>query len=146
MDGLVSTGNKFPYTILKIIFSNRKFFMNYFINIFFSCVDKDSHFSMMQLDKVVRSCSCFSKLFLRRKYLMRKNTSVYSYFKTCDEFRVNEIKNLIRLQNSRWVKQSDIFFSFLAIKKYIKNFCPILLFDAFFIIPRVRRANFTFVQ
>ena len=26
MDGLVSTGNKFPYTILKIIFANKKNF------------------------------------------------------------------------------------------------------------------------
>ena len=45
MDGLVSTGNKFPYTILKIIFSNRKFFMNYFINILFFVVDKGEAFS-----------------------------------------------------------------------------------------------------
>jgi hypothetical protein len=34
MDGLVSTGNKFPYTILKIIFTIRKNISNFFINIF----------------------------------------------------------------------------------------------------------------
>ena len=33
MDGLVSTGNKFPYTILKIIFANKKIFSHFFINI-----------------------------------------------------------------------------------------------------------------
>jgi hypothetical protein len=34
MDGLVSTGNKFPYTILKIIFTIRKNISIFFINIF----------------------------------------------------------------------------------------------------------------
>jgi len=34
MDGLVSTGNKFPYTILKIIFTIRKNISKIFINIF----------------------------------------------------------------------------------------------------------------
>gem|GEM_PF-2654354 len=33
MDGLVSTGNKFPYTILKINFAIRKNISNFFINI-----------------------------------------------------------------------------------------------------------------
>jgi len=33
MDGLVSTGNKFPNTILKRIFMNKKIFQEYFINI-----------------------------------------------------------------------------------------------------------------
>lgn len=33
MDGLVSTGNKFPYTILKIIFAIRKEIILFFINI-----------------------------------------------------------------------------------------------------------------
>ncbi len=40
MDGLVSTRKKIPYTILKIIFSNKKNFGNYFINILFFVVDK----------------------------------------------------------------------------------------------------------
>ncbi|HUS00711.1 MAG TPA: hypothetical protein VMY77_03245, partial [Chitinophagaceae bacterium] len=44
MDGLVSTGKKFPYTILKIIFSNKKIFDHFFINILFGLVDKDEHF------------------------------------------------------------------------------------------------------
>ena len=35
VDGLVSTGNKFPYTILKRIFSFQKNFFIYFINIYF---------------------------------------------------------------------------------------------------------------
>ncbi|HNA16606.1 MAG TPA: hypothetical protein PKG89_09285, partial [Ferruginibacter sp.] len=41
IDGLVSTGNKIPYTILKRNFSNRKIFSEYFINIFFLAVDKE---------------------------------------------------------------------------------------------------------
>lgn len=41
MDGLVSTGKKFPYTILKIIFSNKKIFDHFFINILLRLVDKD---------------------------------------------------------------------------------------------------------
>jgi len=41
MDGLVSTGNKFPDTILVIIFSNKKNFSNYFIHIFHIAVDND---------------------------------------------------------------------------------------------------------
>jgi hypothetical protein len=40
MDGLVSTGNKFPNTILEIIFINQKIFPNYFINILIVAVDK----------------------------------------------------------------------------------------------------------
>ena len=40
MDGLVSTGNKFPYTILKIVFSNAKNFYNNFIHIFIFNVNK----------------------------------------------------------------------------------------------------------
>ncbi len=35
IDGLVSTGNQIPYTILKIIFPNEKIFHWFFINIFF---------------------------------------------------------------------------------------------------------------
>ena len=42
MDGLVSTGKQFPYTILKIIFTIRKKIFNYFINIFILPVDKES--------------------------------------------------------------------------------------------------------
>jgi hypothetical protein len=39
MDGLVSTGNKIPYTILKIIFTNKKQFGINFIHIFFKDVN-----------------------------------------------------------------------------------------------------------
>jgi hypothetical protein len=39
IDGLISTGNVIPYTILKIYFSNIKFFCNYFIHIFFCDVN-----------------------------------------------------------------------------------------------------------
>jgi hypothetical protein len=42
IDGLVSTGNQIPYTILKIIFPNEKIFQWFFINIFFCAVDKGS--------------------------------------------------------------------------------------------------------
>ena len=44
MDGLVSTGNKFPYTILKIIFAIRKIFGHFFINILKPVVDKPGIF------------------------------------------------------------------------------------------------------
>ena len=44
MDGLVSTGNKFPYTILEIIFINQKKIPYYFINILIVAVDKRTHF------------------------------------------------------------------------------------------------------
>jgi hypothetical protein len=40
IDGLVSTGKKFPYTILKINFALRKNICNFFINILKWCVDK----------------------------------------------------------------------------------------------------------
>jgi len=40
IDGLVSTGTKFPYTILKIIFANKKIFLLFFINILKCVVDK----------------------------------------------------------------------------------------------------------
>ena len=39
IDGLVSTGNQIPYTILKRIFANIKLFPKNFINIFFIAVD-----------------------------------------------------------------------------------------------------------
>jgi hypothetical protein len=42
IDGLVSTGNQIPYTILKRIFANIKLFPKNFINIFFIAVD-NSH-------------------------------------------------------------------------------------------------------
>ena len=44
MDGLVSTGNKFPITILEIILFNQKIFANYFINILKFPVDKTTGF------------------------------------------------------------------------------------------------------
>jgi len=40
MDGLVSTGNEFPFTILEIIFSLTKNISNYFINILNGVVEK----------------------------------------------------------------------------------------------------------
>jgi hypothetical protein len=40
IDGLVSTGNQIPYTILKINFANQKIFLNYFIHILNMVVDK----------------------------------------------------------------------------------------------------------
>jgi hypothetical protein len=40
IDGLVSTGNKFPDTILKRILSNQKKFPKYFIHILNITVDK----------------------------------------------------------------------------------------------------------
>lgn len=41
MYGLVSTGTKFPHTILKRIFTNQKKIVNYFIHIFNAAVEKD---------------------------------------------------------------------------------------------------------
>ena len=40
IDGLVSTGNQIPFTILKIIFPNQKIFRKNFIHILFYAVDK----------------------------------------------------------------------------------------------------------
>jgi hypothetical protein len=40
MDGLVSTGNEFPFTILEINFSLTKNISNYFINILIGLVEK----------------------------------------------------------------------------------------------------------
>jgi hypothetical protein len=48
MDGLVSTGTKFPYTILKRIFPNKKKNRINFINIFFGAVDKGRCFLMQK--------------------------------------------------------------------------------------------------
>ncbi len=45
MDGLVSTGNKLPNTILNIIFANKKIFLINFINIIFSPVDNRTSIS-----------------------------------------------------------------------------------------------------
>jgi hypothetical protein len=42
IDGLVSTGNQIPYTILKRIFANIKLFPKNFINIFFIAVDNSN--------------------------------------------------------------------------------------------------------
>ena len=36
--------NKFPYTILEIIFANQKIFIKNFINIFYLLVDKETIF------------------------------------------------------------------------------------------------------
>ena len=51
MDGLVSTGKQIPYTILKIIFANKKKNLNYFINILIWPVDKGTVFSQQFLEK-----------------------------------------------------------------------------------------------
>ena len=48
IDGLVSTGNQIPYTILKRIFANIKLFPKNFINIFNTAVD-NSHANLMLL-------------------------------------------------------------------------------------------------
>lgn len=39
IDGLISTGNVIPFTILYIYFIYKKFFHNYFIHIFFKDVN-----------------------------------------------------------------------------------------------------------
>ncbi len=53
MDGLVSTGNKFPYTILKIIFAIRKKITLFFINIFKQVVDKLPLFNFKSANIIV---------------------------------------------------------------------------------------------
>lgn len=50
MDGLVSTGNKFPNTILNINFANKKIFSINFINILFSAVDNRTHVIIIMAD------------------------------------------------------------------------------------------------
>lgn len=54
MYGLVSTGNKFPYTILKIIFANQKNISIYFIHILNIAVDKANDFSYTEFAKLVK--------------------------------------------------------------------------------------------
>ncbi len=51
MYGLVSTGNKFPYTILKIIFANQKNISIYFIHILNIAVDKAHGSSCIEFAK-----------------------------------------------------------------------------------------------
>ncbi|CAN5281041.1 hypothetical protein BH09BAC2_BH09BAC2_02610 [soil metagenome] len=63
MDGLVSTGNKFPYTILKIIFTNMKKYSTFFINILFFHVDNCKRILLLK--------QCFMN-FLRK--------IIYNYF------------------------------------------------------------------
>jgi hypothetical protein len=46
IDGLVSTGNQIPYTILKRIFANIKLFPKNFINIFNTAVDNSGLFKV----------------------------------------------------------------------------------------------------
>ena len=60
MDGLVSTGNKFPYTILKNLLPNAKIFLNNFINILAADVDCVVFLHSFLLDVFV----CFSIAFL----------------------------------------------------------------------------------
>lgn len=47
MDGLVSTGIQIPYTILKIIFANKKKNLKYFIHIFFDAVENGKIICML---------------------------------------------------------------------------------------------------
>ena len=56
IDGLVSTGNRIPDTILKRIFTNIKLFPKNFINIFSAAVDKGDGFC-------THSAHFFSSLF-----------------------------------------------------------------------------------
>lgn len=58
MDGLVSTGNKFPSTILEINFFNQKKIPNYFINILKRLVDKPTPLWCL-LSAVKDHCSSF---------------------------------------------------------------------------------------
>lgn len=55
MYGLVSTGTKFPHTILKRIFTNQKKIVNYFIHIFNAAVEKDEAKSMSMKAKFFES-------------------------------------------------------------------------------------------
>jgi hypothetical protein len=68
MDVLVSTGNKFPYTILEINFFNQKIFCNYFINIFYFAVDKhDEKWSCLTNNLIDRKnllSTCLKKYFI----------------------------------------------------------------------------------
>ncbi|HAO46284.1 MAG TPA: hypothetical protein DCQ97_05125 [Chitinophagaceae bacterium] len=60
IDGLVSTGNQIPYTILKRNFSNRKKNPKYFINIFFWPVDKEAFSTHVSCTKTFRSITTMS--------------------------------------------------------------------------------------
>jgi hypothetical protein len=59
MYGLVSTGNKFPYTILKIIFANQKNILSYFMHILNFAVDKAEHFSPDDFELRAFQTYCF---------------------------------------------------------------------------------------
>ena len=52
IDGLVSTGNKFPYTILKINFALRKNICNFFINILNLRVDNHQN-KTLKIEKTI---------------------------------------------------------------------------------------------
>ena len=66
IDGLVSTGKKFPYTILKINFALRKNICNFFINILKRCVDKPRN-KIKNLPARVEKYLIFSLKFLIKK-------------------------------------------------------------------------------
>lgn len=59
MDGLVSTGNKFPCTILEINFFNQKNFPNYFINILKLSVDKPNVQTMISINANMQSMQLY---------------------------------------------------------------------------------------
>jgi hypothetical protein len=76
MDGLVSTGKKFPYTIIKIIFSIIKIFINYFINILIFVVDNgmalfinETFMLLKMILKLAANFSCFNTNYPQRQYL-----------------------------------------------------------------------------
>jgi hypothetical protein len=64
IDGLVSTGNQIPFTILKRIFANIKLFPKNFINIFNNAVDNSTCFTAFcstTLCNCLKKINCFTK-------------------------------------------------------------------------------------
>jgi hypothetical protein len=71
IDGLVSTGNQIPYTILKINFPIKKIFSGNFINIFFYAVDKASIISLVATTELKRIHTAYTYCFVQRYFVHR---------------------------------------------------------------------------
>lgn len=73
IDGLVSTGNQIPYTILEIIFPNKKIFSINFINILFCPVDKEASFYFIANPGHNKSFLKKNNLLVCEKYLSHES-------------------------------------------------------------------------
>lgn len=70
MDGLVSTGNEFPCTILEINSLNQKNFSNYFINILNITVDKPRTYCYSFCDQMTDFKNFSTKPYQQHEYFI----------------------------------------------------------------------------